>query len=75
MLNLSICKHLIEMDLATSYAIQTQRHGRLERADSVHDTVYVTQLIMEDSWDEIAKKVIDKKEKFDLSIVKGRNIS
>jgi hypothetical protein len=30
---------------------------------------------MEDSWDEIAKKVIDKKEKFDLSIVKGRNIS
>lgn len=73
-LNLSLCKHLIEMDLATSYAVQTQRHGRLERADSVHDTVYVTQLIMENSWDEIAKKVIDKKEKFDLSIVKGRNI-
>jgi len=64
---------MIEMDLALSYAVQTQRHGRLERADSVHDTVYVTQLIMENSWDEIAKKVIDKKEKFDISIVKGVN--
>ena len=72
-LNLSLCKHMIEMDLALSYAVQTQRHGRLERADSVHDTVYVTQLIMENSWDEIAKKVIDKKEKFDISIVKGVN--
>ena len=71
MLNLSLCKYMIEMEPAVSYAIQTQRHGRLERADSVHDTVFVTQLIMEDSWDEIMLKSIAKKEKYDGSIVRG----
>ena len=70
-LNLSLCKYLIEMEPAVSYAIQTQRHGRLERADSVHDTVFVTQLITEGSWDEIMLKSIAKKEKYDGSIVHG----
>ena len=69
--NLSACKYLIEYDLANSYAIQTQRHGRLERADSIHSTVYVYQLIMEDSWDEIALKIIDKKESYDYNIIKS----
>lgn len=73
-LNLSKCKYMIEMEPAISYAIQTQRHGRLERADSVHDTVYVIQLITENSWDEIGQKVVAKKEKFDMSIVKGIDI-
>ena len=72
-LNLSKTKYMIEMDLAVSYAIQTQRHGRLERADSVHDTVFVYQLIMNNSWDEIGLKIVDKKEKYDMSIVKGIN--
>lgn len=71
MLNLSLCKYLIELEPAVSYAIQTQRHGRLERADSVHDTVFVTQLIASNSWDEIMMKSIEKKEKFDMSIIKG----
>lgn len=71
MANLSACKYLIEYDLASSYAIQTQRHGRLERADSIHSTVYVYQLIMEDSWDEIALKIIDKKESYDYNIIKS----
>lgn len=71
MANLSACKYLIEYDLANSYAIQTQRHGRLERADSIHSTVYVYQLIMEDSWDEIALKIIDKKESYDYNIIKS----
>lgn len=70
-LNLSLCKHLIEMEPAVSYATQTQRHGRIERADSVYETVFVTQLIMENSWDEIMLKSIQKKEKYDASIVKG----
>jgi SNF2 family DNA or RNA helicase len=70
-LNLSLCKYLIELEPAVSYAIQTQRHGRLERADSVHDTVFVTQLIASNSWDEIMMKSIEKKEKFDMSIIKG----
>ena len=72
--NLSLCKYMIEMEPAVSYAIQTQRHGRLERADSVHDTVHVVQLIAENSWDEIMLKSIEKKEKYDRSIIKGKDV-
>lgn len=70
-LNLGNCKYLIEYDLAISYAIQTQRHGRLERADSVHDNVVVYQLIALNSWDEIQQKIVDKKEGFDEEIIKS----
>ena len=73
-LNLSKCKYLIEYDLAESYAIQTQRHGRVERADSVHDTVFVYQLMANDSWDEIAMKIIEKKEGYDEELIRA-NIS
>lgn len=69
-LNLSKCKYLIEFDLAESYGIQTQRHGRVERSDSVHDTVFVYQLIADDSWDEIQKKIIEKKEGYDAELIK-----
>ena len=69
--NLSKCRYIIETDLAQSYALQTQRHGRIERADSIHDTVYVYQLLYENSYDDIATKIIDKKEKYDKAIVKG----
>ena len=71
MLNLSECKYLIEYDLAVSYAIQTQRHGRLERADSIHKNVFVYQLIGNDSWDVIQQRIIDKKEGFDANIIKS----
>lgn len=71
MLNMGHCKYLIEYDLAISYAIQTQRHGRLERADSVHDNVIVYQLIALNSWDEIQQKIVDKKEGFDEEIIKS----
>ena len=71
MLNLSECKYLIEYDLATSYAIQTQRQGRLERADSIHKNVFVYQLIGNDSWDVIQQRIIDKKEGFDANIIKS----
>lgn len=71
MVNLSQCKYLIEYDLANSYAIQTQRWGRLERADSIHNTVFVYQLIMKDSWDEVAAKIIEKKEGYDDTIIKS----
>ena len=70
-INLSTCKYLIEMEPADSYAYQTQRHGRLERADSIHDTVYAIQLIARESWDEIALKIIQKKEDYDNRIIKG----
>lgn len=69
-LNLSNCKYLIEYDLAESYAIQTQRHGRIERADSVHETVFVYQLIANKSWDEIAQKIIEKKENYDNELIR-----
>lgn len=71
--NLSQCKYLIEYDLASSHAIQTQRWGRLERADSIHSTVHVYQLIMTDSWDEIQKKIIDKKEGYDNTLIQSLN--
>lgn len=70
-LNLSSCKYMIEYDLAGSYALQTQRHGRLERADSIHSNVVVYQLIANNSWDEIALKIIDKKKNFDNDVIQS----
>lgn len=70
-INLSATKYLIEMEPADSYLIQTQRRGRIERADSIHNTVFVYQLIAEDSYDEIGLKIIEKKEKYDAQIIKG----
>jgi superfamily II DNA or RNA helicase len=70
-LNLSKCKYLIEYDLATSYAIQTQRQGRVERADSIHKQAFVFQLIGKNVWDEIQEKIIAKKEGFDSNIIKS----
>lgn len=70
-LNLSHCRYLIEIDRAESYAIQTQRFGRLERADSIHDTVFVYQLVCDESWDEIAQKIVDKKEGYDTELIRS----
>ena len=70
-INLNGCQYLIEYDLANSYAIQTQRHGRIQRASATHDTVYVYQLIMNESFDEIAMKIINKKEYYDAALVHG----
>ena len=69
--NLSKCKYLCEYEPAISYAIQTQRHGRIERADSIFDNVVVYQLIANKSWDEIAQKIVSKKEYYDSTIIKG----
>lgn len=70
-INASTSKYLIEMEPADSYLIQTQRRGRIERADSIHDNVIVYQLIAEESYDEIGLKIIEKKEKYDAEIIKG----
>ena len=70
-ISISWCKYLIEMEPADSYLIQTQRRGRIERADSIHDTVYVYQLVAENSFDEVGLKIIAKKEKYDDEIIKG----
>jgi SNF2 family DNA or RNA helicase len=70
-LNLSKCKYLIEYDLAESYAIQTQRHGRIERADSIHDNAFVYQLIANDSWDQVQQRIVEKKESYDSEIIKS----
>lgn len=67
-ISLSWCKYLIEYDLADSYALQTQRHGRIRRANSVSRTSYVYQIIARDSWDEIQEKIISKKQKYDEQI-------
>lgn len=69
-INMHSAKYLIEMDIADSYLIQTQRHGRIERASSKHDSVFVYQLIAIGSYDEIALKVVDKKEKYHTNIIR-----
>ncbi len=68
-LNLNKCKYMIEYDIAESYQKQTQRWGRLERADSVHDNVFVYQLITNESWDEVALKIVQKKEQYDIDLI------
>lgn len=70
-ISLSKCNYLIEYDLADSYAIQTQRHGRIKRANSVHKTGYVYQLICVDSWDTIQEKIIAKKENYDTDLIQN----
>ena len=70
-ISLSKCNYLIEYDLADSYAIQTQRHGRIKRANSVHKTGYVYQIICLESWDEIAAKIIAKKENYDNILIQS----
>lgn len=70
-ISLSECRYLIEYDLAVSYASQIQRHGRVKRANSVHRTSYIYQLICKDSWDMIATKIIEKKEKYDTNLIKA----
>lgn len=68
-ISLSKCNYLIEYDLADSYAIQTQRHGRIKRANSIHKTGYVYQLICVDSWDTIQEKIINKKRNYDDNLI------
>lgn len=70
-ISLSKCKNLIEYDLADSYANQTQRHGRIKRADSISRISNVYQIILEDSWDEIQLKIINKKQNYDSDIIKS----
>lgn len=64
-ISLSHCKYLIEYEPAISYAVQTQRRGRIRRANSVSRISYVYQLITEGSWDEIQLKSINKKKGYD----------
>lgn len=61
-LNLSTTKYMIEFELADSAAKQTQRHGRIQRADSVHKNVFVYQLLTRNSWDDIAMQIVNKKQ-------------
>ena len=68
-ISLNKCNYLIEYDLADSYAIQTQRHGRIKRANSIHKTGYVYQIIAKESWDEVAQKIIAKKENYDNNLI------
>ena len=61
-------KYLIEYEPANSYAVQTQRRGRVKRANSTSRISYIYQLITADSWDNIALKSINKKKGYDDSL-------
>lgn len=69
-LNLSTTKYMIEFELADSAAKQTQRHGRTRRADSIHKNLFVYQLIAQESYDEIAQMIVNKKTKYSQEILK-----
>lgn len=69
--NLYKVSYLIEFEPADSFLLQTQRRGRIVRASSTHKTVYVYQLIAEDSYDEIALKIVNKKEGFMRNIIES----
>ena len=69
-ISLSKCKNLIEYDLADSYAAQTQRHGRVRRSDSESKISNIYQIILDNSWDEIMLKIINKKQNYDQEIIK-----
>ena len=73
MMNCQSAKYLIELEPADSYLIQTQRHGRIERASSNHDTVFVYQLIATDRYDEIALQIVNKKEGYHSRIIRKDN--
>ena len=60
-ISLSHCKYLVEYEPANSYADQTQRRGRVKRANSVSRISYIYQLITDETWDIIALKSINKK--------------
>lgn len=68
--NASTSQYIIEFDLAESYATQTQRHGRIERADSIHKNVFVYQIIAKNSYDEIQQLIVSKKEAYDSNLIK-----
>jgi SNF2 family DNA or RNA helicase len=61
-LNLSTTRYMVEFELADSAAKQTQRHGRIQRADSIHKNVFVYQLLTRNSWDDIAMQIVNKKQ-------------
>ena len=62
------CKYLVEYEPANSYAVQTQRRGRVKRANSISRISYIYQLITDDSWDNISLKSINKKKGYDDSL-------
>ena len=59
--SLSHCKYLVEYEPANSYADQTQRRGRVKRANSISRISYIYQLVTDETWDIIALKSINKK--------------
>ena len=63
-LNLSLCKYIIEYDLAKDHATQTQRQGRIQRADSIFDNVIVYQIIANESRDIMQQANVAKKESY-----------
>ena len=70
-ISLSKCKNLIEYDLADSYANQIQRHGRVKRADSISRVSNIYQIILDESYDNIAQRIINKKKNYDSDIIKS----
>jgi ERCC4-related helicase len=70
-ISLSKCKNLIEYDLADSYANQIQRHGRVRRSDSASRVSNIYQIILDESYDNIAQRIINKKKNYDNDIIKS----
>ena len=63
-INASKAKYVIEYDLAKDFATQTQRQGRIQRADSIFSNVIAYQLIGNDSQDIRQQMTVSKKEEY-----------
>lgn len=60
-LNLQVARHLIHYDQADTPAIKTQRNGRVRRTGSQYGSIYVYDLVTEDSKDTERLANIEKK--------------
>lgn len=58
-LNLQKAQHLICLDVLYNEARMRQLYGRIRRADSAYQTVFVTRLLVKDSIEENALKLLE----------------
>lgn len=70
-LNLQIANHLIHFDLPFSPTDVLQRNGRADRTGNTHPNVFITYLIMADSYEEQLLELLNKKAELATSVLEG----
>ena len=70
-LNLAEARHVINIDLPDTYAVYQQRTGRVRRVSSTYGTIYVHNVITEDSADEKKLAKLQHDRDLDGALVEG----